>query len=97
MMDPIATDEPIIEWPEGVARDDMVRMLSQAVDAAATVGHDCPYDGPQLVAWLESPVRQERTLASAHINMLRQTVQSLATSGNRATMGGRGTTRRDTR
>lgn len=73
---PIGVDEPITEWPEGLDRDGFVCLLSDCVDACAELGHDVPFDGPQLVAWLESPVRRERALASAHIAGMKATLAS---------------------
>jgi hypothetical protein len=71
---PIAADEPIVEWPEGLDRDQFVLLLSDCVDACAELGHDVPFDGPQLVGWLESPIKRERALASYHIAAMRKTL-----------------------
>lgn len=78
-LDPIPIDEAIIVWPDGVGRDDFILMLSQVIDGCATVGYDCPFDGPQLAAWLESPDRADRARAVANIQQLRQTLRQVAT------------------
>lgn len=73
-----AVDGGPIEWPSPEARDEFVQMISQCIDACATTGYEAIYDGPQLAAWLESPVRRERVLASFHVGQIRHTVGELA-------------------
>ena len=78
---PIAADIPVQNW-DGIegGRDGFVRMVSQVIDACATVGYNAPYDGPQIAAWLESPDRGDRRRASFQLALLRQSMEDAAKS-----------------
>ena len=44
---PIGSDVPVQDWDElDGGRDGFVTMLSQCIDACATVGYDAPFDAP---------------------------------------------------
>lgn len=76
---PIGSDVPVQDWDElDGGRDGFVAMLSQCIDACATVGYDAPFDAPQIAAWLESPDRADRRRGSFHLALVRQSMEDVA-------------------
>lgn len=82
---PIGAEIPVQNWDDlDGGRDGFVAMLSQCIDACATVDYHAPYDAPQIAAWLESPDKADRRRGSFHLALIRQSMEDVARKAGRS-------------